>query len=68
MTLPEIERERECYNFCGGYSVVLKNYKTAIKLYVSVKYNNILLFSTYRRKVLVIRPPSGHLFVMCSAH
>ena len=39
----------------------LQDYKTIIKLFVSVKHNNILLFIlTYWRQVSVVRLSSGH--------
>jgi len=48
--------------FCGGHLVVLQNWNTTIKLLVSVKHNNILLFIlTYWRHVSAIKPSSGHL-------
>jgi len=43
----------------GGQKSMLYR-KTIIKLHVSVKHNNILL---YWRQVSVIRPSSGHFYM-----
>jgi hypothetical protein len=46
--------------FCRGHPIMLWNWNATIKLLVSVKHDNILLFIlTYCRQVSVVRPSSG---------